>query len=119
MMAWRLTHRIHIQQPVETQDPVKGDMTTTWETVMVGNKLLDSYPAEVLTGAGSEQNNANSTQTLTTARINVRWFPYDRLEITKCRILWDGRVYNITSAETDRTARQEWRFICQDGLNNG
>ncbi|MCY1411973.1 Phage head-tail joining protein [compost metagenome] len=117
MLAYRMRHRIEFQQQVHTQDPVTGEVTTTWETVLFSGR--PDVPAEVLTGPGRELIAADARQAETTARINCRWFPVDRLELYTWRILWDGRVYNITSAETDATARREWRLRCSDGLTDG
>ncbi|MGU1979351.1 phage head closure protein [Pseudomonas aeruginosa] len=117
MLAYRMRHRIQFQRQVHTQDPVTGEVITTWETVLFSGH--SDVPAEVLTGPGRELIAADATQAETTARINCRWFPIERLELYTWRILWDGRVYNITSAETDATARREWRLRCSDGLTDG
>ncbi|HHF0382847.1 TPA: phage head closure protein [Pseudomonas aeruginosa] len=117
MLAYRMRHRIQFQQQVHTQDHDTGEETTTWETVLFSGHA--DLPAEVLTGPGRELIAADATQAETTARINCRWFPVERLELYTWRVLWDGRVYNITSAETDVTARREWRLRCSDGLTDG
>lgn len=117
MLAYRMRHRIEFQRQVHTQDPVTGEVITTWEAVLFSGR--SDVPAEVLTGPGRELIAADAQQAETTARINCRWFPVDRLELYTWRILWDGRVYNITSAETDATARREWRLRCSDGLTDG
>lgn len=120
MLAHRLRHRITFQRPVNTKNPVTGEDTTTWQTAQDddSNLLLD-VPAEVLTGPGREFVQAGAKQAETSARINLRWFPVDRTELYAWRILWDGRVFDIGSAETDITARQEWRLKCTDGVNDG
>lgn len=109
--------RITIQEKVQAQDPVTGEITVTWANVILdSNTELDSVPAEVLTGPGREFIESGARQAETTARINLRWFPG---LLPTWRILWDGRVYNITSIETDATARREWRLRCTDGVNDG
>lgn len=117
MLAHRLRHRIAFQRPVHTQDTATGAITTSWEAVRFSGQC--TVPAEVLTGPGRELIAAGAKQAETTARINCRWFPVDHLELYQWRILWDGRVYNIISAETDATARREWRLRCSDGLTSG
>jgi len=112
-LTGRLRQRITLQQPAEEQDSETGEVSQVWATV------YDAVPAEVLTGAGREFRESDALQAETTARITVRWFDVDRVAIYKWRILWDGRVYNIDSAETDITGRKEWRFRCIDGLNDG
>lgn len=117
MLAYRLRHQVQLQRKVDARDPETGAVIHEWVPVAFGNR--ESVPAEVLTGPGQERYSADAKQALTTARINIRWFPVDRLELCRWRILWDGRVYNIVSAETDRTGRREWRLRCEDGLTDG
>lgn len=119
MLSYRLRHRIEFQSRSQTQDPITGELVTGWATATLNDKLLDSVPAEVLTGAGREFIASDARQAETSARINTRWFPADVHQLYQWRILWDGRVYNIMSVETDRTGRQEWRFRCKDGVNEG
>ncbi|WKT59110.1 head-tail adaptor protein [Microbulbifer thermotolerans] len=120
MQSYRLRHRVTFQHPVLTQDPQTGAETTTWETVYLDSETpLENVPAEVLTGPGREYRQSQTTQAETSARINLRWFPVDRIEICTWRVLWDGRIYNIHGAETDATARREWRLTCTDGVNDG
>lgn len=87
-------------------------------TLADGTPLTD-VPAEVLTGPGREWVGAGAPQADATARVNLRWFPADPTEIARWRLLWDGGIYSITSAETDITARREWRLRCVDGPTEG
>ena len=117
MLASRLRHRVAIQEAQQGQDPITGEITITWmDVTLADGTVLDAVPAEVLTGPGRELLAAGAKQAETTARINLRWFP--GLEPTM-RVLWDGRVYNITSLDTDITGRREWRLRCSGGLTNG
>lgn len=110
MLAYRLRHRVTVQELVETQDTNTGAMTRAWED------FIADVPAEVLTGAGREFVQSGATQGEITARINMRWFP----GLTqKMRVLWDTKVFNITSIETDITARQEYRLKCSAGVSDG
>lgn len=110
MLAHRLRHRVTIQRPVDTQDEYTGDIERSWQTVH------EAVPAEVLTGPGRELHAAGTKLAETSARINLRWFPGLSHEM---RILWDGKVYDIVSIETDATARREYRLHCKDGLTDG
>lgn len=119
VLAYRLRQRITFQRPVESQDS-SGAIEVLWETAEDDNgNPLSSVAAEVLTGPGREFRQSDALQAETSARINLRWFPVDRLVLYKWRILWDGRVYNVGGAETDITARREWRIACTDGVNDG
>lgn len=110
MLAHRLRHRVTIQRPVDTQDAQTGQITRTWATVQAG------LPAEVLTGPGREMHSAGTKLAETAARINTRWFPGLSHEM---RLLWDGKVFDIISIETDLTGRREYRLRCKDGLTDG
>jgi head-tail adaptor len=112
VLTGRLRHRVTIQQPIQTQNPVTGEILNSWSTVAG----MASVPAEVLTGPGREFRQSAATQAETSARINLRWFPG---LLPTWRILWDGRTYNIHSIETDVTGRREWRLRCTDGVNDG
>ena len=114
-LGQRYRQRITFQQLDEEQDSETGAMVSQWVNVAG----LARVPAEVLTGAGREFQQSGAVQAETTARINCRWFAVDRVELYRYRILWDGRIYNIGSAETDSTGRREWRLRCTDGVNNG
>ncbi len=117
MLSNRLRHRIEFQELVEEQDSETGAIVSTWATAQLNSDtILDSVPAEVLTGPGREFRESGTTQAETSARINIRWFPGLSPE---WRILWDGRIYNITSIETDATARREYRIRCVDGVSDG
>ena len=117
MLASRLRHRIEFQGLVEEQDSETGEVLLSWQTAYLdSDTLLSDVPAEVLTGPGREFRESGTKQAETTARINLRWFPGLSPE---WRILWDGRVYNITSIETDITGRREWRLRCIDGVSDG
>ncbi len=116
MQAFRLRHRIEFQKQVEVQNPDNGDPEITWATAVLGSTPLSSVPAEVLTGPGREFIESSAKQAETTARINLRWFPG---LLPTWRILWDGKIYNITSIETDITARRDYYLRCDSGVNDG
>lgn len=110
MLAQRLRQRITFQ--VRTQE-----FTSYGEGVgYVWTNYLADVPAEVLTGPGREFQAAGTKQSETTARIALRWFSG---LLPTMRVLWDGRVYDIQSMETDATGRKEWRLRCADGVNDG
>jgi head-tail adaptor len=117
MLAQRLRHRVAFQKQIPTQDPNTGDVITAWQNAWLDSETeLDDVPAEVLTGPGREWVGAGTVNAETSARINLRWFPG---LLSSWRVLWDGRIYNIQSIETDATGRQEWRLRCVDGPSEG
>lgn len=109
MLTQRLRHRVTFQDQKEDQAP-NGDTLITWVD------FLTDVAAEVLTGPGREFIESGTKQAETDARITTRWFP--GLE-QRMRVAWDGRFYNITGMETDRTGRREWRLRCVEGASDG
>lgn len=113
----RLRQRVDIQEKVQTQNPTTGEVLHSWQNVWLDSDTeLAGVPAEVLTGAGREYIAADARLAETSARITMRWFPGLS---AAWRILWDGRIYDITSSETDITGRREWRLRCIDGASDG
>lgn len=117
MLAYRLRHRVAIQEKANSRNLETGAVGPTWSNVFLdSNTELDQVPAEVLLGPGRESVASAADQAAIDARINLRWFE----GLTQhMRILWDGRVFNIHSMEADRTGRQEWRLRCTSGVNEG
>jgi len=117
MLSHRLRHRVAVQQQVQTQNATTGAVSVSWQNVTLsGGVALNNVPAEVLTGQGKEMFQAEARQAEIAARINLRWFP----GLTQAmRILWDGKIFNIQSIETDATARREYRLRCTAGVNDG
>ena len=115
--AQRYRHRIEIQERIEVQDSETLETSWTWETFALDSDTeCDAVPAEVLTGPGRELNAGDAKQGEIAARINLPWFP----GLTQAmRVLWDGKVFDIASIETDATARREYRLTCKAGVNNG
>lgn len=123
MLAHRLRHRVTFQANGEPERDENGYIKPNsggWQTVnLADGTKLENVPAEVLTGPGREFQGGAATQAETSARINLRWFPADDRDMAAWRIVWDGRIYNITSVETDITARREWRLRVVDGPSEG
>ena len=117
MLSHRLRHRVAVQEQVQTQNATTGAVSVSWQNVTLsGGVVLNNVPAEVLTGQGKEMFQAETRQAEIAARINLRWFP----NLTQAmRILWDGKIFNIQSIETDATARREYRLRCTAGVNDG
>lgn len=117
MLAHRLRHRVAIQEKTNARDLDTGELIATWSNVMLDSETeLDQVPAEVLLGPGREFQQSGAGQAAIDARINLRWFE----GLTQhMRILWDGRVFNVQSMETDLTGRQEWRLKCTAGVSDG
>ncbi|MGQ2994281.1 phage head closure protein [Variovorax sp.] len=110
MLTQRLRHRVTFQDQKESQNQSDGETLITWVD------FKTDVPAEVLTGPGREFIESSAKQAETDARITTRWFPDLK---QRMRVVWDGRFYNITGMETDRTGRREWRLRCVEGASDG
>lgn len=112
-----MRHRVTFQVQEQQQDSETGDVLLAWVTAVLDDGTrLEEVPAEVLTGAGREFIASNTKLAETDARINLRWFP--GLDMT-WRVLWEGQLFNISGADTDATARKEWRLRCEMGVTDG
>lgn len=111
LAAGRLIHIITLQSKgAGAPDPWSGLPPEDWADVFA------NVPAEVLTGPGRELRAAGAELAETDARINLRWLPGVTQQM---RVLWEGKIYNITGIEYDATARREVRLTCVEGRNDG
>ncbi|AMG90787.1 phage head-tail joining protein [Bordetella bronchiseptica 980-2] len=123
MLAHRLRHRVTFEakgEPLRDENGFIIPGTGGWRPVVLADGLrLEDVPAEVLTGHGREFQGGSATQAEVSARVNLRWFPASPTLLASWRLIWDGQIFNIQSAETDATARREWRLRCVDGPSEG
>lgn len=110
MLGHRFRHRLTIQEPVNTQDGVTGEISVSWANVK------SDEPSEALTGPGREFIQSGAIQSDTDARFTVRWFSGLTQDM---RILWDGRTYDIKTFTTDRTGRKFYFIEGKEGVNDG
>lgn len=89
LAAGRLRHRISIQRPLNTQDPVTGEMSLTWEDVAT-NVAAEIAPLSVKEFIASQQ-----MQSDITTRIVIR---HRRGLTADMRILHSVNVYARDSA---------------------
>ncbi|WP_334159780.1 head-tail adaptor protein [Achromobacter insolitus] len=123
MLAYRLRHRVTFEsksEPLRDENGYIVPGSGGWQTVVLdGGLRLEDVPAEVLTGPGREFQGGNATQAEASARVTLRWLPASPSVVVFWRMRWDGRIFNIQSAEVDITARREWRLRCVDGPSEG
>lgn len=103
-------HRVTIQSRQNVRNPQTGSYSVQWAD------LFSNVPAEVLTGVGAEPIAADAKQSKDTARINMRWLPGID---SAMRVVFDGKLYDITSLEGDSTLRREIRMRVEAGLTDG
>lgn len=117
MLSSRLRHRVSFERQCNVQDPVTGDLLTSWAPAFASTgESLASVAAEVLTGPGREYEGSGTKNAEIAVRVNLRWFPGLN---QSWRIRWQGRAFDIESIETDVTARREYRLKCVNGPNEG
>ncbi|WP_417393656.1 head-tail adaptor protein [Gimesia sp.] len=116
MLSYRLRHVVQLQESTQTQDPVSGELIKTWRNIEL-SAGKPNIPAEVLTGAGREAAMAGARFAEVDVRVNLRWFPYKRLDLYQCRLIWDDEIFDIVDVQTDVTTCREWRLKCKAGIN--
>jgi len=109
--AGRLRHRITIEQPTETQDPITGAITVAW------SRVWENVPAEIVPRSGREFLAAQQLQAEITTAITFRW----RCGLTpKMRIVHGTRIYNPAALLPDPDAGREYIVAaCSEGANEG
>lgn len=110
LSAGRLRHRIRIERPGYTQDPITGEMTQGWELV------ADKVPAAIEPLSAREFIAAQAVQSAVTARIVIRRRDVD----AAMRIIHRGRIYNIHGVLPDPKSGLEYVTLpCSEGVNDG
>lgn len=110
LAAGRLQHRVTLQGQVSTQDPVTGEMVTTWQD------LADLW-AHVEPLSVREFIQSGAGQTELSARITIRY----RADVTSnMRLLHRGKIYNIEGALADKDSGLEYLTLpVSEGANEG
>lgn len=111
MRAGKLRHRIRIERPGYTQDPITGEIRHEWELV------ADKVPAAIEPLSAREFIAAQAAQSEVTARIVIR--RRDDIDATM-RIIHRGRIYNIHGVLPDPKSGLEYLTLpCSEGVNDG
>lgn len=104
-----LNERVIVQEPVETQDPMTGYITVTWESF--AHLYAKAEPA-----VGREFEAAAAIQAERPVKFTLRW--HDEIEPTM-RIVWRGDNYNIRSIADIKGKRREMLIYAEGGVNDG
>jgi head-tail adaptor len=100
----RYRHRIVVQEPAATQDPVTGEVIPTWAT------LFASVPCEITSEPGREFEEAKSRQAESVIQVALRAIPNF---LPTWRITWRGFVYDVRSIQLDATGVREMLLTCR------
>lgn len=111
LKAGRLRHRVDIQSRSNVQDPVTGEITTTWVNTWT------AVPAAVEPLSAREFIAAQAVQSMVTARITLR---YRAGLDASMRIVHNGTIYNPAGFLADPDSGLEYLTIpVSTGVNNG
>lgn len=110
MRAGDLRHRITIQRPEYTQDPVTGEVTASWVEVAKTWASIESLSARDFIAAAANQSKVS-------ARIVIR---YRTCIDSTMRILHREKIYNIEGVLADKVSGLEYLTLpCSEGVNDG
>lgn len=105
-----LRHRVTLQQKQDSQDPVTGEIVTTWADVA-------ELWAHVRPKSEKQLLEAESIQSKATVDIKIRY----RTGIDhSMRIVHRNMYYNIEGVIPDHISGLEWIVLpCSEGINEG
>jgi SPP1 family predicted phage head-tail adaptor len=110
MRAGDLRHRVELQRPVFSQDPVTGEMTPAWVEVAKIYAGVEPLSARDFIAA-------SATQSKISVRVIIRHRP--GVDSTM-RILHRSKIYNIEGVLTDSKSGLEYLTLpCSEGVNDG
>lgn len=108
--AGRLRHRVELQSQVQAQDPVTGEITTTWATQATVWAAIEPLSAR-------EFMQSAELQSQITARIVIR---YRAGVDATWRAVHGSRIYNIHGALADKDSGLEYLTLpVSEGVNDG
>lgn len=99
IISGRMRERVEIQKPADVQNQF-GEATLQWTT-------LGTVWAQVKNLTARDFFAAQQAGTLATHRILIRFFPQ---LTTQCRIVWRGRIMEITSINEGEDRREQELF---------
>ena len=113
-IAYRLRHRVDIEDLTFTQDPTTGDMTEGWTSILSSDEPL--IAAEIMPMSGREFVAAQAIQAGVNTKITVR---YREGLKPIMRVLHEDKIYNIKAVLPDPTLRRHVTLMCEAGVNEG
>lgn len=112
MRAGPLRHKVVIQMPVKTQDPLTGEVTISWSDISESPIWARYEPLSAREFVASQ-----SIQSRVTARFTIRYRPGI---LATMRILFDSMVFNIEGVLPDNKSGREYITLpVSEGVNDG
>lgn len=110
--AGALNRRVTVQQRATGHDAY-GQESETWNT------LFTTW-ASIETLDGRELLAAQAIATESTHRLTFRYrATLAVIDGTKCRVMYQGRIFNIKSLDDVDTRHEYFEALCTEGLNAG
>jgi SPP1 family predicted phage head-tail adaptor len=110
MIAYKMRHRVDIEELIVSIDSDDGAQTESWE------KLEKNVPASINPLSGRELIAANAVQSSINTRIVIRY----REDLKpSMRVINQNIIYNIKAIIPDPTLRHHITLMCESGLNDG
>ena len=99
LAAGRLRHRVTIEQPTITQNPLTGEITEGWST------FAANIPAAIEDLSARDFIQSAAMQSEITTRITVRYLPGIKPNM---RVVNGDTIYNIRGVLFDKDSRREY-----------
>ena len=110
MRAGDLRHRVELQRPDFSQDPVTGEMTPTWVEVAKIYASIEPLSARDFIDASSKQSKVS-------ARVVIR---YRAGVDSTMRIVHRSKIYSIEGVLADPKSGLDYLTLpCSEGVNDG
>lgn len=110
MIAYKLRHRVDIQELTHTIDPDTGARADVW-TTFVANE-----PASIAPMSGREFVAAQAVQAGVSTRITIR--KRDGI-LPRMRVVHNGGFYNVLAVLPDVSLERHLTLLCDSGFNDG
>lgn len=114
--AGRLRHRVNVQQPTNTQNPVTGEVSKTWTT------LHSCVPCAIEPMSVKDFQQSRATQSDVSVRVVMRYISglTDTMRLVATCGCHSGKVYNPQGWLEDMESGREYVTApCSQGVNEG
>jgi SPP1 family predicted phage head-tail adaptor len=109
LSSGKLRHRVQLQRSVQVQDPVTGDLSSSWVDVAKVWAAVEPLSAREFIAS-------SAVQSAITTRITIRYREVD----ASMRIVHRERIYNIEGVLADKDSGLEYLTLpCSEGVNEG
>jgi SPP1 family predicted phage head-tail adaptor len=117
-IAYRLRHRVDIQEFGVTVDSNTGAVLEGWTTILPEGDESEPIlmPAEIMPMSGREFVAASAIQAGVNTKITIRYMEGIKPAM---RVVHEGVFYNIKAVLPDPTLRRHITLMCASGVDEG